>query len=613
MSQAKQIQAHMTRTGLIFHLFPISRLLSFCAIDENGSMRYANVLFAQILEPNVYIWNTMIRGCVKKQFHEMGFDYFVRMVRERVEMDKRSYVFGLKACEGMEDFRVGESVYCRIWKVGCVGDVIVRNGLVHFYSESGKLGNAQRIFDENEVRDVVSWTSMIDGYVENAMVDEALQMFDKMCESGVQPNEVTMVAVFSACALKGDLSLGERIHDFVERKGLRFSLNLMNCMLDMYVKCGCLAKAGAIFDKMEVKDVFSWTSMINGCAKNGEVDLARKLFDEMPRRNVVSWNAMISGYSQNTRPNEALELFLEMEKNGLVPMESTLVSALSACAQSGRMDLGLRIHDFYIKQQWVKLSVILGNAFVDMYAKCGDIGAAREVFDEMPKKDLVSYNSIIVAYASHGHAPEALHLFEQMINVGFKPDEITLVGVLSACAHGGLIKKGWENFRDMSKFGLRPVVEHYACMIDLLGRVGLLEEAYKLIKTMPMEPDKAVWGGLLSGCRMHGNVELGKIAAENLIILDPDDSGIYVLLASLCAKKRKWDDVSMVRSMMRDKGVKKNPGSSFIEVEGKFHEFLVADHSHPETKDIYKVLVDIFLSPKMEDYALDTCQIDAFS
>lgn len=582
-------------------------------MDENGSLSYANVLFGQILEPNVYIWNTMIRGCVKHQFFEMGFEYFVRMVKERVEMDKRSYVFGLKSCEGLEDIRVGESLYCRIWKVGCVGEVIVRNGLMHFYSESHKLGEAMRIFYETEVRDVVSWTSMIDGYVKNDLVDEALKMFDKMCESGVEPNEVTMVAVFSACALKGDLSLGERVHEFAERKGVRFSLNLMNSMLDMYVKCGSLAKAGEIFDKMEVKDVFSWTSMINGYAKIEEVDLARKLFDEMPRKNVVAWNAMIAGYSQNSRPNEALELFLQMENNGLVPMESTLVCALSACAQSGRMNLGLRIYDYYIKQQLVKLSIILGNAFVDMYAKCGNIRAAREIFDEMPKKDLVSYNSIIVAYASHGHAHKALHLFEQMINVGFKPDEITLVGVLSACAHGGLVKMGWEYFTDMSRFGLKPGVEHYACMTELLSRVGILEEAYQLIKTMPMEPDKAVWGGLLSGCRIHGNIELGKIAAENLIILDPNDSGIYALLASLCAKKRKWDDVSMVRSMMREKGVKKNPGSSLIEVEGKFHEFLVADESHPETEDIYKVLQVIFSSSKVEDFALDSRYIDAFS
>ncbi|KAG8382079.1 hypothetical protein BUALT_Bualt05G0039200 [Buddleja alternifolia] len=535
------------------------------------------------------------------------------MVRENVEMDKRSYVFGLKACGGLGDFRVGECVHCRVWKVGFVEDVIVRNGLIHFYCESGKLSCASRVFGESGVRDVVTWTSMIDGSVKNEMVDEALKVFDEMCERGVEPNEVTMVAVFSACAQKGDLRVGERIREFAERRRIGFSLNTMNSMLDMYVKCGGLEKAREIFEKMEVKDMFSWTSMIDGQAKNGEVELARKLFDEMPQRNVVSWNAMIGGYSQNNRPKEALVLFHEMEREGFDPMESTLVSVLSACAQSGYMDVGQRIHDYYIKSKRIPLSVILGNAFVDMYAKCGDIDAAREIFDEMTKKDLVSYNSMIVAYASHGHADKAISLFEHNREVGLKPDDITFVGILSACAHGGLVEKGWGYFKDLELFGLTPAMEHYACMIDLLGRVGLLEEAYNLIRSMKMEPDEAIWGALLHGCRMHGNAELGKLAAEKLITLDPKDSGTYVLLASLCANKRIWSDVRMARSMMRDKGIRKTPGSSSIEVEGEFHDFLVGDESHPESEVIYKVVREILSFPKLDSLTLDSYHFDTFS
>lgn len=612
MSQAKQIHAHMTRTGLLFHLFPISRLLSFIALDEKGDLRYANALFSQILEPNVYIWNTIIRGCVKKSFFEMGLCYYVRMVRECAEMDRRSYVFGLKACGGLGDSRVGECLYCRIWKVGFVEDVIVRNGLIHFYCETGELSCANRVFRESEMRDVVSWTSVIDGNVRNGMVDEALKVFDEMCESGVEPNDVTMVAVFSACAQKGDLRSAERVHEFAEKRGVRFSLNTMNAMLDMYVKCGGVEKAKEIFEQMEVRDVFSWTSMINGHAKNGEVDLAWELFDEMPERNVVSWTAMIGGYSQNSRPMEALELFHEMEREGFVPMESTLVLVLSACAQSGYMDVGQRVHDHYVKLKRIPLTTILGNAFVDMYAKCGSIDVSREIFDEVKGKDLVSYNSMIVAYASHGHADKALSLFEHVRELGLKPDNITFVGILSACAHGGLINKGWGYFRDMESFGLTPAMEHYACMIDLLGRVGLLEEAYELIKSIPMEPDEAIWGALLNGCRMHANVELGKLAAEKLIILDPKDSGTYVLLAGLCANKKKWGDVRMARSMMRENGIKKTPGSSLIEVEGKFHEFLVADESHPESEAIYKVLAEILLFAKLDHCTLDGYQIDTF-
>ncbi|XP_006361254.2 pentatricopeptide repeat-containing protein At2g22410, mitochondrial-like [Solanum tuberosum] len=601
ISHIKQIQANMIHTGMISHIFPISRLISFCALDVNGDINYANALFSEINKPNVYIWNTMIRGFVKNQFLEMSFCLFRRMVREKVEMDKRSYVFVLKGCGVLE----GMGVHCRIWKVGFLSDLIVRNGLVHFYGGSGKIVDAQKVFDESPVRDVVTWTSLIDGYVKMNMVDEALRLFDLMCSSGVEFNNVTLITVFSACSLKGDLSLGKSVHELVENRGVECSLNLMNAILDMYVKCGCLPMAKEIFDKMEIKDVFSWTSMIHGYARSGEVDSAKKCFSVMPERNVVSWNAMIACYSQNNRPWEALELFHEMEKQGLVPMESTLVSVLSACSQSGSLDFGRRIHDYYIKQKRIKFSVILANALIDMYGKCGNMDAAGELFHEMQERDLVSWNSVIVGCASHGLAEKAVTLFEQMKCSGLKPDSITFVGVLSACAHGGLINQGWEYFRSMELKGLIPGVEHYACMADLLGRSGHLKEAFEFTKQMPVEPDKAVWGALLNGCRMHGDVELAKVAAEKLIELDPQDSGIYVLLSSLCANERKWADVRMVRSLMRAKGVKKNPGHSLIEVDGNFYEFVAADDSHPESQAIHKMLDEIILLSKLEEYVSD--------
>lgn len=309
---------------------------------------------------------------------------------------------------------------------------------------------------------------------------------------------------------------------------------------------------------------------------------------------------MIACYSQNNRPREALEIFHEMEMERLFPIESTLVCALSACSQLSCLNLGMRIHDYYIKQKHIFLSLILANALIDMYAKCGNIDAAANIFTQMLEKDLVTWNSMIVGYASHGRAKEALVLFEQMKDIGVKPDDITFVGVLSACAHSGLVNEGWEYFRSMEVHGLKPRVEHYACLIDLLSRVGCLEEAYELLKKMPMKPDAAVWGAMLNGCKMHGNLELGKLAADKLVLLDPKDSGIYTLLASLCAKERKWTDVRMVRSMMREKGTRKNPGCSLIEMEGKFHEFLAADETHPQFEAIYKMLDEIFLVSKLQ-------------
>ncbi|GJY64036.1 pentatricopeptide repeat-containing protein [Tanacetum coccineum] len=495
------------------------------------------------------------------------------MARKRVTFDEQSFVFGLKCC--FKGLRAGESVHCLVLKHGFGWDLVVRNGLVHFYGEVGRVQSARKVFDEmcEGVRDVVTWSSLINVYVKSGMVDEGLRLFEMMKGSGVGVNEVTMIAVFGACAKKGDLELGRSVHDYVEKMSVNRSLNLMNSVLDMYVKCGCLVTAKEVFEGMGIKDVFSWTSMINGYAKNGELVMAKKMFDEMPERNIVSWNAMIAGYSQNNKPKEAIELFHEMENVGLVPIESTLVCVLSACAHAGCLDLGQWMYFYYVKRNRIQLTVTLGNAFIDMYAKCGNIDAAVELFNVMAEKDLVSWNSMIVGFASHGQAVKALDLFEEMRELGYKPDEITFVGVLSACSHGGLLIQGRSYFKQMGTYGLKPTLEHYACMIDLLGKIGHLDEAYGLLKEMPMEPDKAVWGAVLNACRMHGNLELGKLATEKLIILDPNDSGIYVLMESLCATRNKWDEVKMVRSMMRGNSVKKTPGRSSIEVEGEFHEF----------------------------------------
>ncbi|KAF9603682.1 hypothetical protein IFM89_037445 [Coptis chinensis] len=430
-----------------------------------------------------------------------------------------------------------------------------------------------------------------------------LRIFNEMLRSGVVPNEVTMVAVLSACCVIGDLRLGRLVHGYIEKSSVECKLNMLNALMDMYVKCGCLNIAREIFGRMVVRDVYSWTIMTDGYAKKGELEVARKYFDALVEKNVVSWNAMIAGYSQKNKPKEALELFREMEETTLRPVEGTLVCVFSSCAQLGRLDIGKKIYHYYVDQKRVKPSVKLANAFIDMCAKCGSIDAAVEFFTRMPDRDLVSWNSMISGYAVHGYTEEALNLFKQMQRLGPRPDDITLVGVLSACCHGGLVIEGREHLKNMKKvFDIEPKDKHYACMIDLLGRVGRLEEALELIKRMPMEPDEAAWGALLNASRMHANVDMGKLAYDKLLGLDPNDSGNYVLLANIYATEKRWDDVSMVRSMMRGRGVKKTPGLSSIEVDGKSHEFLVEDKSHPQSEEIYKILNDILLLLQREGY-----------
>ncbi|KAM6558474.1 hypothetical protein CsatA_027713 [Cannabis sativa] len=368
-------------------------------------------------------------------------------------------------------------------------------------------------------------------------LDEAKQVFESMLLSNVKPNEVTMIAMLSVCSSKGDILMGKQIYDYITIQNVNCSLNLLNATLDMFVKFG---------------------------------------------------------YSQNNQPKEALILFQDMMKAGLFPIENTLVCVLSACGQLGCLDLGQWIHRCCINPKGVQQSVILSNALIDMYAKSGSIYTAASLFNEMPLRNLVSWNTMIAGYASHGYAKQALILFEQMKNAGFEPDSITFVAVLSACSHGGLVSEGREHFKSMSRdYELEPREEHYACLIDLLGRIGLLDQAYHLIRNMPMLPSESAWGALLNACRMHGNVELAKLSAQKLLEMDPQDSGIYVLLANTLANNKKWVDVRMVRSMMREVGVKKSPGRSLIEIEGEFHEFLAGDDSHPQSKEIYKVFDEL--------------------
>ncbi|KAK9146127.1 hypothetical protein Sjap_006030 [Stephania japonica] len=608
MSQLKQIQSHMTRTGLITHTFPVSRLLSFCALSNSGDIDHARRIFDQIRSPNTYIWNTMIRGYLNSKHIDRSLALFRRMVREGAELDARSFVFALKSCEGIEAVGAVGGIFCVICKLGFDSETLIRNGLIHVYVKNGCLDFARQVFDLSPVRDVVSWTTMIDGYGQRGFGEEGIRVFKLMLLSGeVAPNDVTMIAALTVCSVIGDLSIGRWVHGLIEECNVEVTLKLLNSLVDMYAKCGCLNTARRVFNVMEVRDVYTWTSMIDGYAKQGDLELARRFFDEMPERNIVSWNAMIAGYSQKNRPKEALELFYKMEGVGERPVEGTLVCVLSACAQLGCFDIGRQIYNKYVRPKRVLSSITLGNAFIDMCAKCGNVDEASLFFNSMPERDLVTWNSMIVGYAAHGNANQALKLFIQLIDNGIKPDDITFVGVLSACSHGGLVEQGREYFKDMKRvFGIDPKAEHYACMIDLLGRVGHLGEAFDLIQRMPMKPDEAAWGALLNACRLHGNVDLGKLASHKLLSLNSYDSGIYVLLANMYASKRRWNDLRTVRSMMREKGVKKTPGFSSIEVDGKSCKFFVADKSNPQSELMYNLLDDMFLLLKLEGYVPDT-------
>eukprot|EP01018_Ginkgo_biloba_P025611 Gb_06576 [translate_table: standard] len=341
-------------------------------------------------------------------------------------------------------------------------------------------------------------------------------------------------------------------------------------------------------------------------SKCGLLKDARQMFDKMIERDRISWNSMIAGYAEHTHDEEALKLFEEMQRVGFKPDHFTFSNVLSVCAALAALGQGRHVHAQIISTGF-ESDVGVGNALVDMYAKCGSIEDARQVFDKMPKRNIISWNAMIVGYAQHGDGNETLVLFEQMQHAHVKPNKITFVGILAACNHRGLVDEGRHHFDSMSiDYGIIPEADHYSCMVGLLGRAGCLDEAEDLINKMPFEPDAVIWGGLLAACRLYNNMELGKRVAEYLFELEPQSSAAYVALSNIYASCGSWDYVAKMRKLMKDKVLKKEPGCSWIEVKNKVHVFIVEDQSHPQTKQIYETLEVLAGQMKEAGYVPDT-------
>uniref|UniRef100_A0A0E0M7F0 Uncharacterized protein n=1 Tax=Oryza punctata TaxID=4537 RepID=A0A0E0M7F0_ORYPU len=611
-----QIHAHLLAAGLLEDFS--SRLAAAYALSSSSTtdartslpspLHHALALLAP-LPASAY--NAVIRAlslCDEGDRHGHGcvvvrrcLPLYRALVRSgTARPDHLTFPFLLKACVRLRERGYGDGVLAHVLRLGLDSDVFVVNAATHFLSIRGSMEDARRLFDQSPVRDLVSWNTLMGGYVRRGIPGEALELFWRMVaeDTAVRPDEVTMIAAVSGCGQLRDLELGRRLHRFVESNGVRCTVRLMNALIDMYVKCGSLEMAKTVFERIEHRTVVSWTTMIVGYAKFGLMDDARRVFDDMPERDVFPWNALMTGYVQCKQCKEALALFHEMQEASVKPDEITMVNLLSACSHLGALEMGMWIHR-YVEKHRLVLSVALGTSLIDMYAKCGNIEKAVHVFKETPEKNALTWTAMICGLANHGHANEAIEHFRAMIELGQQPDEITFIGVLSACCHAGLVKEGREFFSLMeSKYHLERKMKHYSCMIDLLGRAGHLDEAEQLVNTMPMEPDAVVWGAIFFACRMHGNISLGEKAAMKLVEIDPSDSGIYVLLANMYAEANMRKKADKVRVMMRHLGVEKVPGCSCIELNGVVHEFIVKDKSHRDTDAIYDCLHEISLQIK---------------
>ncbi|KAF6147818.1 hypothetical protein GIB67_014398 [Kingdonia uniflora] len=517
------------------------------------------------------------------------------MVDLGIRADSFTYPSVLKACGDELDLGFGREVHGVIEVSGIGWCLFVENALVGMYTKCGDVEVARRLFDRMHERDLVSWNSMISGYASKGMWDEAFELFDRMRIKGVEMNVVTwnttaggfvqignykgalelisemkncgshldhvaIVIGLSACSRLGLVKFGKEIHGVALRSLYNNIETVKNALITMYSKGKDLRHAYILFQSLKVK-------------------------------SVITWNSMIAGYTRLDQYEEASFVFREMVACGVEPNYVTIASILPLCARVANLQHGKELHCYITRREKFKDFLLLLNSLVDMYSKSGKIAEARRVFGSMRQKDEVTYTCLIAGYGMQGEAQVALDLFEEMNVKGIKPDHITMVAVLSTCSHSGLVSQGEALFGKMiNYYDIKPRMEHFACMVDLFGRAGFLERAVDLIRTMPFRPSPAMWATLIGSCRIHGNTNIGEWAAEKLVEMRPENPGYYVLIANMYAAAGRWSKLAYVRTLMRNSGVKKDPGCAWIDLGNGFHPFVVGDRLKPEAQEIYMLL-----------------------
>ncbi|KAG6662550.1 pentatricopeptide repeat-containing protein At4g21300 [Carya illinoinensis] len=528
-------------------------------------------LFDMIPQTDLVTWNGMISGFVQNGFMREASNLFREMISVSVKPDSITFASFLPSVTEIAGLKQGKEIHGYMVRHSVPLDLFVKSALIDIYFKCRDVGMARKVFGQSNMVDVIVCTAMISGFVLNGINSDALEIFRWLLKEKMRPNSVTLASVLPACAALAALKLGKELHCNILKNGLDGRCHVGSAITDMYAKCGRL-------------------------------DLAHHFFDRMSERDTVCWNVMITSCSQNSEPEEAIQLFRQMGIEGTKFDCVSISAALSACANLPSLQYGKEIHGFMVKGA-LSSDLFAESALIDMYAKCGNLNSARLVFNMMGEKNEVSWNSIISAYGNHGCLKDCLSLFNRMLENGILPDHVTFLAIISACGHAGQVDDGARYFYSMTKeYGLPARMEHYACMVDLFGRAGQLNEALEIIKSMPFIPDAGVWGTLLGACRVHGNVELAEIASRHLFDLDPQNSGYYVLLSNLHADTGHWGNVLKIRSLMKERQVQKVPGYSWIDINSTTHIFVAADGSHPQSAEIYSILKSLLLELRKEGY-----------
>ncbi|XP_022951266.1 putative pentatricopeptide repeat-containing protein At5g52630 [Cucurbita moschata] len=567
-AEAEIIHGHIVKTGTHEDLFVMTNLVNVYA--KCGVMEHARKVFDNLPRRNVVGWTTLVTGYVQNSQPLVALKVFIEMLQAGAYPTNFTLGIVLNACSSLQSMELGKQVHAYIIKYHLDFDTSIGNSLSSFYSKFGCLELAIRAFQKIKEKNVISWTSVVSACGDNGQAARSLNFFTEMLSEGVEPNEYTFASVLSTCCVMQTLSLGAQIHSLSIKLGYGSSIPINSSVMYLYLKCGWLIEAQKVFEGMETPNLITWNSMIAGHAKMmdaAEDDLA----------------AHKSG-------STALNMFQKLYHSGIKPDLFTFSSVLSVCSRLVALEQGEQVHAQIIKSG-VLADVVVGTALVSMYNKCGSIDEASKAFLEMPSRTLISWTSMITGLAQHGLSQQALRVFEDMRLAGVEPNKITFVGVLSACSHGGLVDEALYYFEVMQKqYKIEPVMDHFACMIDMYMRLGRVEEAFDVVKKMNFEPNEIIWSMLIAGCRSHGNSELGFYSAEQLLKLRPKDAETYVSLLNMYISAGRWKDVSKVRKLMTEEKLGKLKDWSWISIKEKVYSFKPNDKSHHQTTEMYELL-----------------------
>ncbi|XP_056176220.1 putative pentatricopeptide repeat-containing protein At3g01580 isoform X2 [Syzygium oleosum] len=624
------LHSRLLKTGVAHDRRYAAKLTTSYA--KSASIEDARKLFDELPQRSVYLWNSVLGSYCRGRRYEQTLCLFKQMVSNgksgEGKPDNFTVPVALKACAGLRAIEYGKMVHGYVKKSGEVDmDIFVGSALIDLYSKCGQMGSALKVFREfprpdvvmctslitgfehngspvealqlfarmaktegfvadptgsihsatNLFRkmprtDVISWSSVIACYVCKGVTDEALDLFNEMIEKAYEPNEVSVVGALQACAAGCNLEEGKKIHALASEKKIELNVSVSTAIVDMYMKCSSPDEAFDLFLRIPNKDVVAWVTLLTGCAENG-----------------MAYKSMY--------------VFRDMLASEIIPDAVAIVKILAACSDLGILQQAICLHGYLIRSGF-SANMYVGATLLELYSKCGSLDNAIKVFSGMCEKDVVIWSSMIAGYGIHGRGKEALRLFDQMTrSSSVQPNNVTFLSLLSACSHSGLIEEGIEMFNKMvHKYHLKPDSEHYGIVVDLLGRIGQLDKAIEVIRMMPTLAGSHVWGALLGACRIHDDIEMGELAARHLLHLDPEHAGYYVLLSNIYAMYGKWDDMSKVRCLIKEKKLKKVFGQSVIEVKNKTHTFVVDDRSHQDTWKIFELLRNLEVRMTEEGY-----------